>query len=245
MFQHQTIEQHQLIRKQEELFDDHTYSFTKSFLPIAAKWTSHAIHDPSSHRTLHHYLVSLEAQAYIIATAFLHEPFDSKSRWTDMRLSHMIVDSWFAAGGKIGGLRFFGVNWIINEDALASIHKEFLNVDSKSERKAIMIKGEKASVITSKAGADNPFVKCATRVAEALSGVGDWSITVKTISLIRLASFVIHMMIEFDSEENFVVVTRGNEAVVHSTGDEDSVPKRTPSSQRHVLPRALGNLFRV
>lgn len=203
MSQRKTIEQYQLTRMQQRLFDEHTYSFMDPFLPAAANWSSHSVHlySPSWHKTLHDYLISLDTQAYIIATAFLHDREDPGSRWTDMRLSHMIVDSWLAAGGSASSLRFLGVNWIINQDALMSIAKAFQKADGKSS--VHVIDGEQAHVITVKPVemVDNPFVRCAMRVEEILSSIAGRSVVVKTVSLVRSESFVTHMVVEFEPKQ--------------------------------------------
>lgn len=203
-----TIVQHHLTRLNVGPFHEHTYSFMNPFLPgtVAPTWSSHLIAKHADGTdVLHEYLVSPESQAYIIATAFLREEGKPEDRRTDMRLSDMVVDSFLAAGGKAGDLRFLGINWIVNQGALWSIHRAFQDAAGDAVRTEV-IDGEQVQVFTLdpsswEGKSDNVFVGCAQRVARALSGAAGVEVVLKGVSLIRTKAYVHHMVCEFEQQE--------------------------------------------
>lgn len=225
MSQPATIAQHQLTRTQEKKrFDEHTYSFMDPFMSgkETRDWSCSAIETACQNlpkRIVHEYLVYPEAQAYIIATAHMHETSNPDRRFTSMRLWEMVVDSFLAAGGKPDGLRFLGVNWIVNEAALKAIASEF--VEERSVRH-VTIHGEDAQVITlvGMRKYANPFIRCASRVAEALSEAAGRDVVLKAVHVVRMQSYVHHMVCEFET----------NELVV--AGDGPSVPGATPATDK-------------
>lgn len=238
-----TVAEYQLTRKQEDDFDSHTYAFMTPFLPGGLPtWTPYGIAMSMSTgtlRQLHEYLVSLEAQAYIVATAFLHEPGKPEARRTEMRLSDMIVDSYIAAGGKPETLRFLGINWIVNQGALEAIDGEFAH--AVPEPVVVAEEGGEARVvkITPAGKSDNPFTRCAVRVAEGLSAASGVRVVLKTVSMIRTAKFVYHMVCEFQLEEPASVAP----AAVQT--EKKGLIKRTFSKKgRDTIKRTLSHLVR-
>lgn len=239
MFQHQTVTQYQLIRRDVCLLGKDTYSFMAPFLSSKAPaWSSYSITERNKYNPLHKYHVSLKSQTYIVATAFFHPAGKPDHRYTDMRLSNMIVDSFLSAGGQADRLQFLGINCIVNKFALASMAEDFRTATDE-QRSAVVIDGKEAQVVTFTPSkmSENPFVRCAGRVAEALSDAAGKMVLVKAVSLVRQGAgddgaTVHHMVCEFGLGE-----------VVADVAQQVPVGKWFSSKKGHdTIKRTLGRL---
>lgn len=187
---------------------------------------------------MNEYLTSVDSKAYIVATDFLHKPVWPRpgERYTDMRLADMIVDSFLVAGGRANGLRFLGINWIVDLEARISMFEAF--EDATAEQKSsVKIQDKRAKVVTLAPSADsgNPFVKCASRVAEALSAASGETIIFKTVNLVReRESNAHHMVCEFEQQ-----------ACRETVVDKDETPKKTGMIQRAFSKKGRGTLRRT
>lgn len=251
MSQPTTIAEHELIRIQEEgPFDAHTYSFMAPFLPgkKTPEWSCNSIATTSKNHEphiVHEYLVSPEAQAYIIATADMHEAGTPDNRFTSMRLWEMVVDFFLAAGGKPDELRFLGVNWIVNEAARKAMTMEFVEAQPVRD---VIFDGEKAQVITLVGMRKyiNPFIRCASRVAEALGKAAGREIVLKAVHLVRTEIYTHHIVCEFEQKELVVVAEDGPPVPVAILSADNSAPvKRSFSKKgRDATKRTSSHLIR-
>lgn len=247
MASHKTIEEFQLIRTETELYDSHTYSFMD---PICAgtTWSCGSI-DTMQGKKLHEYLVSVAAQSLIVATDFFHDAATPHIRYTEMRLSDMVVDSWLSAGGAPDALRFLGINWIVNEHALRSITNHFNNSTPPPGHE-----GSLAGVVrltpsgtsdTPSGTSDNPFVRCAERVAAALGDVAGLRIVLKTVHMIRSEDYSHHLICEFDTiaPETVAVPEPAVPEPAQQAGN-GSVKRSFSRKGRDALRRTLSHIIR-
>ncbi|KAF3765528.1 hypothetical protein M406DRAFT_67962 [Cryphonectria parasitica EP155] len=107
------------------------------------------------------YAVSTSRCAMAVFSAFLEE---YGHRFIDIRLWELVVDCWLAQGGRADALRFLSFHNIVNECVVASFKQAFFMYAEEPGQTEIAIMTE------APAWQENPFLRSAQHVAEALGG---------------------------------------------------------------------------
>lgn len=124
--------------------------------------------DGPQRQWLHSYAISVPRQTYVILNVKLVDKDDHTSRYTDMRLSEMIVANWNAAAGPVK-LENLGVKLIINGDSRTAMVNEFAHATTQgtADADALHLPLTRDQALN---WAANPFIKCADYVAGVVAG---------------------------------------------------------------------------
>ncbi|KAJ4388159.1 hypothetical protein N0V93_008766 [Gnomoniopsis smithogilvyi] len=118
------------------------------------------------------YTMSVSTGSFIVNGAFLID-IKTNTRLTEMRAWQLIVDSWLAGGGtqpcgKKGGLKYLVFREVVEPQSCMAMRRELRRQSCQNPGTGQWAKPAEFTP-ASKSWKKTPFVRCAERVAEALS----------------------------------------------------------------------------
>lgn len=153
------------------------YDFLRPFIGVIfhePQWKVYEIYTIDGNKFLLKYAVSVEKATFLVINAELEDE-DTGTRYTEMRLHEMILDSWIAQTGSATDLQFLCVWTVTNEGAFDHMIDTYMTDDgSLREENQVILKIDEGTAFH-----DNVFLRCGLSLVRELQCLSDESLEMK------------------------------------------------------------------
>lgn len=155
------------------------YNFLASFIGVRIEesdWKVYDIKRTDDGKYLLKYAVSIQKETFLVINAEIEDE-DSGTRFTDMRLNEMIMDSWIAEGGQPRALQYLGIWRITNELVVKHMMEHFGHLEKKDR---LILKFKECTGFHG-----NVFLRCGLSLVRGLNRIGDGALELKQAYYIK------------------------------------------------------------